>query len=87
MAILTNPIKKQVIQDLKTDMDSSGTHYYAVIGRSEQWDSADTVPTAVNSAREERNFRLSLQSAKKVADLTFCVPFHSPVVLTIYKSL
>lgn len=74
MAILTNPIKKQVIQDLKTDMDSSGTHYYAVIGRSEPWDSADTIPTAVNTAREERNFRLGLQSAKKVVDLSFCVP-------------
>jgi hypothetical protein len=86
MAILTNPIKKQVIQDLKTDMDSSGTHYYAVIGRSVQWDSADTVPTAVNSAREERNFRLSLQSAKKVADLTFCVPRYNWSSGAIYSA-
>jgi len=86
MAILTNPIKKQVIQDLKTDMDSSGTHYYAVIGRSEPWDSADTVPTAINSAREERNFRLGLQSAKKVVDLSFCVPRYNWSSGAIYSA-
>ncbi len=33
MAIITNPIKKQVIQALKTDVELSSTHYFAVIGR------------------------------------------------------
>jgi len=86
MAILTNPIKKQVIQDLKTDMDSSGTHYYAVIGRSEDWNADDTTPTAVNTAREERNFRLGLQSAKKVVDITFCVPRYNWSSGAIYSA-
>ena len=86
MAILTNPIKKQVIQDLKTDMDSSGTHYYAVIGRSEQWNATDDAPAAVNSEREERNFRLGLQSAKKLIDVSFVVPRYNWSSGAIYSA-
>lgn len=87
MAILTNPIKKQVIQDLKTDMDSSGTHYYAAIGRSEPWDGVgDVTPTVVNSAREERNYRLGLQSAKKLSDLSFVVPRYNWSSGAIYSA-
>lgn len=86
MAIITNPIKKQVIQNLKDDIDSSGTHYYAVIGRSEDWNETDAAPVPVNSAREERNFRLGLQSAKKVSDLTFCVPRYNWSSGAIYSA-
>ncbi len=86
MAILTNPIKKQVIQDLKTDMDSSGTHYYAVIGRSEQWNATDDAPDAVNSEREERNFRLGIQSAKKLIDVSFVVPRYNWSSGAIYSA-
>jgi len=86
MAILTNPIKKQVIQDLKTDMDSSGTHYYAVIGRSEQWNATDDAPAAINSEREERNFRLSVQSAKKLIDVSFVVPRYNWSSGAIYSA-
>ena len=86
MAIITNPIKKQVIESLKSDIDSSGTHYYAVIGRSEDWNATDTAPTPVNTAEEERNFRLGLQSAKKVVDLTFCVPRYNWSSGAIYSA-
>ena len=74
MAIITNPIKKQVIQALKTDVELSSTHYFAVIGRSEDWNATDTAPSPLNSRKEERDFRLSAQSAKKVIDLSFVVP-------------
>ena len=86
MATITNPIKKQVIQDLKNDIDSSGTHYYAVIGRSEDWSDSDIAPTAINTAREERNFRLGLQSAKKVTDITFVVPRYNWASGAIYSA-
>ena len=86
MATITNPIKKQVIQDLKDDIESSGTHYYAVIGRSEDWDDSDIAPTAINTAREERNFRLGLQSAKKVVDITFVVPRYNWASGAIYSA-
>jgi len=86
MATITNPIKKQVIQNLKDDIDSSGTHYYAVIGRSEDWNDSDIAPTALNSEREERNFRLGLQSAKKVTDISFVVPRYNWSSGAIYSA-
>jgi hypothetical protein len=86
MAIITNPIKKQVIQDLKDDIDSSGTHYYAVIGRSEDWNDSDIAPTPLNTAREERDFRLGMQSAKKIVDLSFVVPRYNWSSGSIYSA-
>ena len=86
MAIITNPIKKQVIQNLKDDIDSSGTHYYAVIGRSEDWNDSDIAPAPLNTAREERDFRLGLQSAKKVVDLSFVVPRYNWSSGSIYSA-
>ena len=86
MAIITNPIKKQVIQNLKDDMDSSGTHYYAVIGRSEDWNATDTPVDPINSAKEERDFRVAAQSAKKVVDISFCVPRYNWSSGAIYSA-
>lgn len=85
MAIVTNPIKKQVITTLQTDMLDSATNYFAAIGRSEDWNDSDVAPTAVNSAREERNFRLGLQSVKNVIDLSMVVPRYNWASGTIYS--
>ena len=77
MAIVTNRLKKQVIKSLQADFNLASEDYYAVIGRSEDWNDSDVAPTPLNSAREERNFRLGLQSAKKIIDISFVVPLLS----------
>jgi len=74
MAVVTNRIKKQVISSIETDILDSASNYFAVIGRSEDWNDSDTAPTVLNSTREERNFRLGAQSAKRIIDQSFVVP-------------
>ena len=74
MAVVTNRIKKQVISSFETDILDSDNNYFAVIGRSEDWNDSDVAPTVLNSAREERNFRLGAQSAKRIIDQSFVVP-------------
>lgn len=74
MAIVTDKIKKQVISSIVTDFSDSDKNYFAVIGRSEDWNDSDIAPTVLNSAREERNFRLGAQSAKRIIDQSFVVP-------------
>lgn len=86
MAIITNPLKKQVIEELDSDIGLATTHYYAVIGRSEDWNDSDVAPAPLNSAREERNFRLGLQSAKKIIDISFVVPRYNWASGAIYSA-
>ena len=73
-AVITNSIKKQVIASIQADVDSSANNYYAVVGRSEIWNATDTSPQAYNSGRDERNFRLGIQSAKNITDFRMVVP-------------
>ena len=73
-AIITERIKKLMIQNLYDDITDSANNYYIAIGRSQDWDSADVAPTPIPTEREIRNFRLSAQSAKQVTDYSFVVP-------------
>lgn len=85
-AIITDTFKKEVIQDLFNDAyDSSEAGYYIGIGRSEVWDSADTPITPVRTTRDERNFRLGLQSVKATSLVSFVVPRYNWVSGTIYS--
>lgn len=86
MAIVTNRIKKQVVSSIQSDFNLVAENYYAVIGRSEDWNDSDVAPTAVNSMREERNFRLGAQSAKQVIDLSFVVPRYNWSSGAIYSA-
>ena len=86
MAIITQDLKKQVLKDIKTDFDAAGENYFAVIGRSEDWNDSDIAPTAISSAREERNFRLGVQSAKNIIDLSFVVPRYNWSSGAIYSA-
>lgn len=86
MAIVTNPLKKQVVQSVKTDFNLDSENYYAVIGRSEDWNDSDIAPATLNSGREERNFRLGTQSAKKIIDLSFVVPRYNWSSGAIYSA-
>ena len=86
MAIVTNRIKKQVISSLETDFADSDNNYFAVIGRSEDWNDSDVAPTEQNTAREERNFRLGAQSVKKIIDKSFVVPRYNWSSGAIYSA-
>ena len=86
MAIITQDLKKQVLKDIKSDFDSASENYFAVIGRSEDWNDSDVAPTVISSAREERNFRLGIQSAKNIIDLSFVVPRYNWSSGAIYSA-
>lgn len=86
MATVTNPLKKQVITSIQSDFADSAENYFAVIGRSEDWNDSDIAPTVVNTAREERNFRLGAQSAKNIIDLSFVVPRYNWSSGAIYSA-
>ncbi len=84
-AIITDKLKKQVLQGIMTDIDSSDNYYYIGIGRSEVWNNTDTAPTPQNSLREVRNLGFSLQSMKAVADKSFVVPRYNWSSGSIYS--
>ena len=86
MATVTNPLKKQVISSIQSDFADSAENYFAVIGRSEDWNDSDIAPTVTNTAREERNFRLGAQSAKNIIDLSFVVPRYNWSSGAIYSA-
>ena len=73
MAVITNKLKKQVIDSIKTDFDNASNRYYIGLGKSEQFNTADTVPDALNHDFEERTFRNALQAIMEVSDFTFVV--------------
>lgn len=76
-AIITNDIKKQLFDRLLTNVTVDSDLYYISIGRSEQWDETDTLVNPVNSIRDERNARLSMQSIKSASDVSYVIPRHS----------
>ena len=85
MPVITDQFKKQVLDDLLTDLDSSSVRYYAAIGRSEDWNASDlpTVPT--NDALSVRQARGSLQSIKLIQDASYVIPRRGWVANLIYS--
>jgi hypothetical protein len=85
-AILTDTLKKIMIQKIFDDVADSDQNYYITIGRSEGWDSSDTVPTGYNTIRDIRNARLGFQSMKSAEDVSFVVPRNNWSSGTIYSA-
>ena len=85
-AIVTTPLKTEFIQNLFNDLADSATHYYVGIGRSQDWNDSDVAPTPLNTGREERDFRLNMQSMKLAADWSFVVPRNNWSTGTIYSA-
>ena len=65
VAIITDKFKRQVLNDIFTNVVDSAATYYIGIGRSNDWNATDVAPTPLNTAKEERDFRLNLQSESK----------------------
>lgn len=86
VAIITTDFKKQIVQAIYDDVTDSAERYFIGIGRSEDWDSADTPPTPLNTLRDVRNARLGLQSIKSAEDVSFVVPRTNWTSGTIYNA-
>jgi len=63
-AIVTDNFKRRVIDTLINDVDSTGVSYHVAVGKSEPYDSADTVIDPIQNIREIRNAQLSMQAVK-----------------------
>jgi len=84
-AIITDALKKQLLDTVYNEFTAGSTKYYIGVGRSEQWDSAETVPTPTNSLRTQRNARLSLQAIKLATDASYVIPRYNWTSGTIYS--
>jgi hypothetical protein len=85
-AIATNAFKKTLIESLINDVADSDNTYYLALGKADQWDENDTVPTTVNTVEEERKFRSNMQSIKKMADISFVSPRYNWSSGTTYNA-
>lgn len=83
-ATILDAFKKRFIEGIISDILSDSGEYYIGIGRSQVWDSADTAPTPLNSWREQRNFRLNLQSIKRAEDYSYVIPRYNWTSGTVY---
>ena len=84
VAIITDAFKRQILDNIYDNVVDSNNTYYIGIGRSENWDSSDTPPNPSNTARDIRNFRLSMQAVKTAEDVEYVVPRYNWSSGTIY---
>jgi hypothetical protein len=83
--IITDSLKRVLLDNLITEVATAGASYYIGIGNSQDWDSSDTPPIPVNTSREERNLRFRLQSIKSAEDVSYVVPRNNWTAGTIYS--
>lgn len=86
VAIVTQKLKKQLLDTLKSDIAGASNRYYMGVGRSEQWDSADTVVTPTSAFKDERDFRLGWQSIKQITDVSYVIPRYNWTNGTVYNA-
>ena len=90
-AIITDKLKNIFLDTLfnqQSESDGSGNlvnRFYVAIGRGQPWDSADAAPAPIDSRREQRNFRYSMQSVKQVQAYSYVVPRRNWTANTIYQ--
>jgi hypothetical protein len=73
VAIVTDRMKKLILDQLIDDLqsvDSASSTYYIGLGKSDQWNDTETVPSPTNVLKEEREARNNLQAIKKVTDIS-----------------
>jgi len=85
-AIVTDNFKRRVIDTLINDVDSTGVSYHVAVGKSEPYDSADTVVDPIQNIREIRNAQLSMQSVKIITDRSFCIPRYNWSSGSVYSA-
>jgi len=76
-AIITDPFKKQFMQKIFDEVSNLTARYYVGIGKNDQWNSTETVPTPTDSPKTIRDAQNALQSVKAVAATSFVIPRHN----------
>ena len=84
-AIVTDALRTLLARQFFDQFANQTSRYYVGIGRSEIWDSSDTVPTPVNTAGEVAAARAQMQSVKKVQATSLVVPRHNWSNGTVYS--
>jgi len=85
VAIITDKFKKQILNDLFTDVNDSSDTYYIAIGRSQDWNATDAAPIPTNTAKTERDFRNNMQAMKNAEDVSYVIPRYNWSSGTIYS--
>ena len=73
-AIITDPFKKQFMQKIFDEVTNLTARYYVGIGKNDQWNSTETVPTPTDTPKTIRDAQNALQSVKAVAATSFVIP-------------
>ena len=76
-AIITDPFKKQFMQKILDEVTSLDARYYIGIGKNDEWNATETVPTPTDSPKTIREAQNALQSVKAVAATSFVIPRHN----------
>ena len=85
VAIITDRFKKQILNDLFTDVNDSSDTYYIAIGRSQDWNATDAAPIPTNTEKTERDFRNNMQAMKNAEDVSYVIPRYNWSSGTIYS--
>ena len=73
-AIITDTLKRQIARDFFDQFQNQTANYYVAVGRSEQWDSNETVPTPLNNPETISDLRDGMQAIKKMTGSSLVVP-------------
>mgnify|MGYP003326605064 CR=1 FL=1 len=72
-AIITDPFKKEFMQKVLDEVTNLTARYYVGIGKNDQWNVSETVPTPTDTPKTIRSAQAALQSVKAVADASFVI--------------
>jgi len=84
-AIVTDSLRTLLARQFFDNFVNATARYYIGIGRSEVWDSSDTVPTPTNTPTAISGARNQMQSVKKVQATSLVVPRYNWSSGTIYS--
>ena len=73
-AIITDPFKKQFMQNILDEVTNLTGRYYIGIGKNDQWNASEVVPTPTDTPRTIRQAQSALQSVKAVAGASYVIP-------------
>lgn len=85
VAIITDTLKKALLDKLYESVQGDSDTYYIAIGRSEPWNDSDVAVTPYNTSLDIRDFRLRMQSLKIAEDVSYVVPRNNWTSGTIYS--
>lgn len=85
-AIITDVFKKQFMQNIFDEVENLTGRYYIGIGKNDQWNATETVPTPTDTPRTIREAQAALQSVKAVAGVSYVIPRYNWASGSIYSS-